>query len=93
MWLLQVSKRHCGKLILDITELFVQCNTDYCCEHITVRVNIYLHECVSLFAPEKNVCLGVCVCVCVYVCVWYGCVCDEKSEYQQETTFARPQQT
>ena len=53
-------------------ELFIQCNIDSCCEHITVGVNIYLYGCVSLLAPEFAVCLYVCVCVFVCVCV---CVC------------------
>ena len=48
-------------------ELFIQCNIDSCCEHITVGVNIYLYGCVSLLAPEFAVCLYVCVCV--FVCV------------------------
>ena len=63
-------------------ELFIQCNIDSCCEHITVGVNIYLYGCVSLLAPEFAVCLYVCVCVCVFVCVCVCvCVCDIKSEY------------
>ena len=36
------KKRHYGKKILDIGEFFIQCNTDNCCEHITVGVDVYL---------------------------------------------------
>ena len=53
-----------------ISELFVQCNKDSCCEHITSRANIYLYRCVSLLVVECTVCLCVvCVGVFVYVCV------------------------
>ena len=54
-----------------------------CCEHITGGVNIYLHGCVCLLAPECAVYLSVCVCL---------CVCDIKLKYQQKTTLCdRPQ--
>ena len=63
----QVKKRHCGKCIFYISELFIQCDKDSCCEHITSGVNIYLYWCVSLLAPECVVCL----CMCLFVYVWY----------------------
>ena len=66
-WVIFEKKRHYGKKILNISELFTQCNTDNCCEHIT-SANIYLNECVSLLAPGCAVCLCVCICVCVCVC-------------------------
>ena len=50
------KKRQCGKYIFDISELFIQCNKDSCCKHITGGVNIYLYGCVSLLAPECAVC-------------------------------------
>ena len=59
------KKRHRRKYIFDINELFIQCNKDSCCEHITDDVNIYLYGCVSLLAPE----CAVCLCVYVFVCV------------------------
>ena len=50
IWLLQVTnfekKRHYGKEILDVIELFTQCNIKNYCEHITAGVNLYLYECV-----------------------------------------------
>ena len=63
--------------MLDICELFIQCNKDSCCEHITVGVNIYLYGCVSLLAPECAECL---------------CVCEIKSEHQQNITLCVPHQ-
>ena len=51
-WVTFEKKRHIGKYILDISELFIQCNIDSCRENITGGVNIYLHESVSLLAPE-----------------------------------------
>ena len=69
MWLLHKSvifekQRHYRTLyikeIFDISKLFIECNTDSCCEHIAGGVNVYLYGCVSLLAP---VC-GVCLCVC-----------------------------
>ena len=50
--------------IFDISNLFIPCNTDSCCEYITGCVNIYLYGCVSLSAPHV-LCIFVCVCVCV----------------------------
>ena len=54
MWLLKVSNFRKAetlwksvKLIFDISELFIQYNTDICCEHITGGITIYLHGCVS----------------------------------------------
>ena len=64
------KKRNSIKYIFDISKLFIQCNTDSCCEHITSGVNIYLYGCVSLLAPVCTVCT-VCVCVCVCVCARY----------------------
>ena len=60
------KKRHCGKWIFDISELFIQCWKDSCSEHITGGVNICLDWCVILLAPECVACL---------------CVCDSGSEY------------
>ena len=65
-WVIFEKKRHYGKKILNISELFIQCNTDNCFEHMT-SANIYLYECISLLAPGCDVCL--CVCVFVFVCV------------------------
>ena len=45
---------------LDISELFIQCNTYSYCERITGGVNIYLYGCVSLLSPRL---------CCVFVCV------------------------
>ena len=42
----------------DISELFIECNTDSCCEHITGGINIYLYGCVS---PLRVLCVFVCV--------------------------------
>ena len=56
---------------LYISELSIQHNKDSCCKYIAGCVNIYLHGCVSLLAPECAVCVCVCVCVCVSLCVWY----------------------
>ena len=61
-----------------ISELFIQCNKNSCCEHITGGVNIYLYGCVSLLAPESVVSLYVC---CVHMCVF---VCDIKSDHLQK---------
>ena len=46
----------------DIIELFIQYNTDSCCEYVTGDVNIYLYGCTSVLV-SKHVCLCVCVCV------------------------------
>ena len=40
-----------------MSELFIQCKTGNCCEHIKHGVNIYLYECVSLLAPKCAVSL------------------------------------
>ena len=64
IWLLLVTfkkQKHCGKQIFDISELFIQCNTNNCCEHITGDVNIYLHGCASLLASECVVFVSVSV--------------------------------
>ena len=57
MWLLQVNnfekERHCGKFFL-ISELFINCNKDNCCEYRTGGVNIYLYGCVSLQNLKKG---------------------------------------
>ena len=82
-WIIFEKKRHPGKQFFDISELCILCNKDSCCEHITGGVNIYLHGCVCLLAPECAVYLSVCVCL---------CVCDIKLKYQQKTTLCdRPQ--
>ena len=47
--------------ISGINELFIQFNTDSCCEDITGGVNIYLYGCVSLLAHECPMCVCVCV--------------------------------
>ena len=39
------KKRHIGKYNLYISELFIQCNTGSCCEHITGDVNIFILIC------------------------------------------------
>ena len=71
--------------MFDISELFIECNKDSCCEHITVYVNIYLYRCFSLPASDCSVCL----CVFMHVSL---CVRDIKSEYEQKTTLCgRPQ--
>ena len=70
-WIIFEKKRHCGKYIFDIGEVFIQGRKDNCCEHITRGVNIHFYGCVILLPPECVVCL---------------CVCDIKSEYQQKTT-------
>ena len=59
--------------MFDVTEFFIQCNKDSCCEHVTVGVNIYLYVSIILLTPECAVCVRACVraraCVCVCVCV------------------------
>ena len=76
------QKRHIGKYILDISELFIQCNTDSCCKHITGGVNIYLYECVNLLAPECAV--SLCECVCVCVCV--GVISNQSTRKKPQTS-------
>ena len=58
MWLLQLSKFwktktlwNFAEYIFKISNLFIQCNTDSCCEHITCGVNIYIMvlQCSKLF--------------------------------------------
>ena len=51
--------------MFDISDLFIQCNKDSCCEHITVGVNIYIYDYgyASLLLTEFAVCLCVLVCV------------------------------
>ena len=53
--------------MLDVSGLFIHCNTDNCYDHITSGANIYLYECVSLLVPGCAACIfvGVCVCMCV----------------------------
>ena len=59
-WIIFEKKRHCGKWIFDISELFItSCNKDGCFEHITGGVNMYLYGCQS---TGPWVC---CVCLCV----------------------------
>ena len=65
------KKRHCGKLISGISELFIRCNTDSCFEEITSGANIYLNGLVKLLLPRF-----------VFLCVFL-CVCDIMPEYQQ----------
>ena len=74
------QQRHCGTLQIKFlisgnyssnviqSKLFIQCNTESFCEHITGSINIYLHRCVSPLVP---------------VCAMYLClsVCDIKSEF------------
>ena len=47
--------------MFDSSELSIQCNTHSCCEDIIGGVNMYLYQCVSLFAPECA--LSLCVSV------------------------------
>ena len=42
-------------------KLFIQCNTDSCCEHI-VASNITLYGCVIFSTPVSTV---ICLCLCV----------------------------
>ena len=44
----------------DISELFIQCNTYNCCEHIIGGDNMYLRGCVNLLGSECAVCLFMC---------------------------------
>ena len=46
----------------DIIELFIQYNTDSCCEYVTGDVNIYLYGCTSVLVSKH-----ICLCVCVFV--------------------------
>ena len=39
-WIIFEMKRHCKKYIFAISELFIQCNKDSCCEYITDGVNM-----------------------------------------------------
>ena len=55
----------------DISELFIQCNTYNCCEHITGGDNMYLRGCFNLLGSQCA----------VFVYVW-----DIKPEYQQKNT-------
>ena len=48
-WVIFEQKRRYGKEISDISELFIQCNTDNCCEDIAGVVNTHLYECVSTY--------------------------------------------
>ena len=48
---------------MNISKLFIWCDTNSSCEHITGGVNIYLHGWVILLASAFDV--FVCVCVCV----------------------------
>ena len=45
------------KQTFKISELFIQYNTDSCCEQITGCVNICLHVSVSLLVPVCEVCV------------------------------------
>ena len=63
MWIFE-KKRYCGKLIFDITKLFIKSFNVSCCEHITGDVNnIYMG--VSVYWLLSVLCVFVCV------CVWY----------------------
>ena len=73
------KKIHCGKWVLDISELFIQCNKDSCYEHITVVV-IYLYVW-SVYWPLSV--LHVFVCLCLWVFVWDQIRVPAKSEYQE----------
>ena len=73
------KKRHCGKWVFDISELFIQCNKDSCYEHITVVV-IYLYVW-SVYWPLSV--LHVFVCLCLWVFVWDQIRVPAKSEYQE----------
>ena len=65
-WVIFEKKRHCGKVNFDINELFIQCDTDCCFDHIPGGgVNIYLYGCARLLAPEWA--LSVFIYVGVYV--------------------------
>ena len=55
--------------IFDISELFIQCNIDSCCDHIAGAVNTYLYRCVSLLVQVCFVCVCACACACVCLCV------------------------
>ena len=62
-------------------KLFIKCNTESCCEHITDSIDIYLCACASQLAPVYA----------MYLCL---SMCDIKSEYQQKAkSCVRPQQT
>ena len=45
-WIIFEKKRHSGKEIFDISELFIKFNKDSCFELITGGVSIYLSGCV-----------------------------------------------
>ena len=48
-------------------ELFIQCNTDSCCEHVTGDVNKFTWDCQSI-----GLCIwSVPLCVWFHVCTWY----------------------
>ena len=55
------------KVNFDISKLFIQCNTDNCCEHITGVMLIYIYMCVLVYWR-------------LYVLYVFVCVCDMKSE-------------
>ena len=61
--------------IFDVSKLFIQYNTNSCCEYVAVGINIYLYECVSLIAP---VCAA---CFCVYVFVISNQSTSKKTHY------------
>ena len=68
------KQRHCGTLQINFlisgnyfsnvikSKLFIQCNTESFCEHITGSINIYLHACVSPLVPVCAMCLCLSMC-------------------------------
>ena len=61
------------------SKLFIQCNTESCCEHITGSININLCA-VSVHWPVCTMCLCL-------------SMCDIKLEYKQKAkSYVRPQQ-
>ena len=46
---------HC-KINFLYQQIFIQCDTDSCCEHIKSGENIYLYGCVGLLDPECVAC-------------------------------------
>ena len=75
------------KVNFDINELFIQCDTDCCFDHIPGGgVNIYLYGCTRLLAPEWV--LSVFIYVGVYV---FGVITHSAKEasQQKERTLGR----
>ena len=79
-WVVFEKKRHCEKVNFDINELFIQCDTDCCFDHIPGGgVNIYLYGCARLLAPEWA--LSVFIYVGVYV---FGVITHPAREASQQ---------